>query len=140
MVSLSLHRTDTRLHPDQPLDHLPVLIAVVREADLVILIVLLTEVELDGSAFEDPLGFAGGGVYYCWDAAVRYFTYSPSANILDRRHGVFKPSSTEFEKWRLSEEVGERTVDLQKPLLFLLIFRYVNLVRGVLQTKFFEGT
>lgn len=105
-----------------------------------ILIVLLTEVELDGSAFEDPLGFAGGGVYYCWDAAVRYFTYSHSANILDRRHGVFKPSSTEFEKWRLSEEVGERTVDLQKPLLFLLIFRYVNLVRGVLQTKFFEGT
>lgn len=70
VVSLSLHWTNTRLHPHQPLDRFPVLVAVVGEADLVIFVVLLAEIELDGSAFEDSLGFAGCGVYYCWDAAI----------------------------------------------------------------------
>lgn len=57
-------------HPNHPLNTLPVLITIVRERDLVILIVLLAQVQLDARAFEDPLRLAGGFVHYGWDAAV----------------------------------------------------------------------
>jgi hypothetical protein len=49
-------------HPDQPLDRLPVLVAVVREGDLVVFVVLLAEVQLHAGAFEDALWFARGVV------------------------------------------------------------------------------
>jgi hypothetical protein len=53
---------DKTYHPDQPLDRLPILVAVVRERDLVVFIVLLAEVQLHAGALEDTLGFAGGVV------------------------------------------------------------------------------
>ena len=49
-------------HPDQPLDRLPVLVAVVRERDLVVLVVLFAEVQLHAGALEDALGLARGVV------------------------------------------------------------------------------
>lgn len=49
-------------HPDQPLDRLPVLVAVVRERDLAVLVVLLAEVQLHAGALEDSLRFARGVV------------------------------------------------------------------------------
>jgi hypothetical protein len=49
-------------HPDQPLDRLPVLVAVVGERDLVVLVVLFAEVQLHAGALEDALGFARGVV------------------------------------------------------------------------------
>lgn len=54
-------RTQT-YHPDQPLDRLPVLVAIVREGDLVVFVVFLAEVQLHAGAFEDTLGLAGGVV------------------------------------------------------------------------------
>ena len=58
-------------HPDEPLDRLPVLITVVRERDLVVLVVLLAKVQLHASTFEDTLRLAGCLVDDCWDASVR---------------------------------------------------------------------
>ena len=52
----------TTYHPDQPLNSLPVLVAVVREGDLVVFVVLLAEVKLHTSALEDTLRLAGGVV------------------------------------------------------------------------------
>ena len=49
-------------HPDQPLDSLPILVAIVREGDLVVFVVLLAEVQLHAGALEDALGLAGGVV------------------------------------------------------------------------------
>jgi hypothetical protein len=53
---------DKTYHPDQPLDGLPILVAVVREGDLVVFVVLLAEVQLHAGALEDTLGLAGGVV------------------------------------------------------------------------------
>jgi hypothetical protein len=54
-------RTQT-YHPDEPLDRLPVLIAIVREGDLVVFVVFLAQVQLHAGAFEDALWFARGVV------------------------------------------------------------------------------
>lgn len=70
VVGLALHGANAALHPDEPFDHLPVLVAVVGEGDGVVFVVSGAEVELDACAFEDSLGFAGGVVDDCWDAAV----------------------------------------------------------------------
>ena len=48
----------TTYHPDQPLNSLPVLVAVVREGDLVVFVVLLAEVKLHAGALEDTLRLA----------------------------------------------------------------------------------
>ena len=52
----------TTYHPDQPLNSLLVLVAVVREGDLVVFVVLLAEVKLHAGALEDTLRLAGGVV------------------------------------------------------------------------------
>ena len=53
MISLTLHRPQTGLHPDEPFDGFPVLVGVVGERDFVFFVVLFAEVELDCGAFED---------------------------------------------------------------------------------------
>lgn len=70
--TLTLHRPNARLHPHQPFHRLPVLVAVVRERDGVVLVVLLAEVELDRCTFKHPFGLAGSFVDDGWDAAVCY--------------------------------------------------------------------
>ena len=62
---------DNTYHPDQPLDRFPVLVAVVRERDLVVLVVLLAKVQLHAGAFEDTLRLAGCVVDERWDTSVR---------------------------------------------------------------------
>jgi hypothetical protein len=49
-------------HPDQPFNGLPVLVAVVREGDLVVFVVLPAQVQLHAGALEDTLRFARGVV------------------------------------------------------------------------------
>ena len=58
-------------HPNKPLDSLPVLITVVRERDLVVLVVLLAKVQLHAGTFEDTLRLAGCLIDDRWDTAVR---------------------------------------------------------------------
>lgn len=57
-------------HPNEPLDRLPVLVTIVRERDLVVFVVLLTEIQLHAGALEDTLRLTGGLVDDGWDAAV----------------------------------------------------------------------
>ena len=66
-------------HPDEPLDRLPVLITVVGERDLVVLVVLLAEVQLHASTFEDTLRLAGSLVNDRWDTSVRCRTGTVSS-------------------------------------------------------------
>jgi len=57
-------------HPNEPFDSLPVLVTVVRERDLVVLVVLLTKIQLHAGTFEDTLRLAGCVVDERWDASV----------------------------------------------------------------------
>lgn len=49
---------ETNLHPCDPRDHLPVVVCVVVEAYAVFFVVLLAQIEHDGTAFEHALLFA----------------------------------------------------------------------------------
>jgi len=59
-------------HPDEPLDCLPVLVAVVRERDLVVLVVLLAKIQLHACTFEDTLRLAGCVVNDRRDTSIGY--------------------------------------------------------------------
>lgn len=50
-----LHGAEAALHPDQPFDHFPVLVGIVGVVQLVLRVVSLTEVEHEGTGFEDAL-------------------------------------------------------------------------------------
>jgi hypothetical protein len=70
-------------HPNKPLNSLPVLITIVRERDLVILVVLLAKVQLHAGTFKNALRLAGSVVHERWDAAVCYkIKYSQQSNLL----------------------------------------------------------
>jgi len=70
MVRLPLHGPDAALHPHDPLDDFPVLVAVIGKTESVLLVVARRQVEQDRAALEDAFFFAVGFVYYCRDAAV----------------------------------------------------------------------
>lgn len=70
MVGLSLHWSKTRLHPHQPFNHLPILISVVLEADLVVLVISLRQVELYRGAFKHSSLLAARLVNNSWDSSI----------------------------------------------------------------------
>jgi hypothetical protein len=70
--AVSFKEISRTYHPNKPLNSLPVLITIVRERDLVILVVLLAKIQLHASTFENALRLAGSVVDKGWDAAVRY--------------------------------------------------------------------
>lgn len=65
-----LHWSKARLHPDNPFDGLPVLVTVVIEADLVVLVILVGQVEKHRTTFEDTLLLTRSLVDHGRDTAV----------------------------------------------------------------------
>ena len=57
-------------HPDEPFNHLPVLIGVVLKRDFVESVMPLAKVELDRSALEDAFRLARCLVDDGWDATI----------------------------------------------------------------------
>lgn len=70
VVCLSLHRTDATLHPDEPLDNLPVLGRIVGKRHEVLGVVFRAEVQHNRGAFEDTFGWLLSIVDYGRDAAI----------------------------------------------------------------------
>ena len=60
VVRLALHGSEAGLHPEEPVETLPVLGGGVREGYAVGRVVFGDVVELDGGAFEE-VGWVGGG-------------------------------------------------------------------------------
>jgi hypothetical protein len=53
-----LHRSKTGLHPNDPFDSLPILITVMVEADLIVLVILVCQVEEHSTTFKETLVLA----------------------------------------------------------------------------------
>lgn len=122
MGTLPLHGSNAALHPRHPLHALPVLVAVVREAQPVFLVVLRAEVELDGHALEDALVLAIRLVDDGGDAAICYQT----DRALARRHGG-------------RGQGGGHTVDGEVPRVLLLVLGNVDFVDSVVEAELLEG-